>query len=335
MRKLFKIPLILILATVLMLSVSSCQSSGTPPISVTTAFPPGPGTQDTISVPGFMQPPGHTPGGNVYSVQLKLVPSKLEYPPGEPVHMNVTLTNASSGKVDPITVQPYPPVIYIVTVGATPESTRLIKTFPIGNDPKTLALGEQVTYSLLWDQKDDTGKQVSPGWYFYEFKFNMIGTGLGKTGTGGRSRAFLIQHPQGELQKTIDLNLTQTIKDFPFSTMDGKKQSIDLAVTLQQVIMNDQGLSFLALANSTHNPVSSYKSPEWMIGFAQAQAIVDGEIRDAGVANIRPSDSGLELRWGGNDSYLNPLPADAQQLTLVITRFLDWQGRLEFPVPLR
>src|ERR1035437_3267770 len=210
-----------------------------------------------MAVPGPMQPlgnPGNPPGRtNVYSVQLKLVPSKMIYLPGEPVQMEITLSNASTGNVVPITVEPYPPIIYIVIPGGTPESTKLIKTLPTGSQNKTLATGEQVSYPVTWDQKDDNGKQVSPGWYYYEGKYNMTNDVMGKTGTGVTDRAFLIQYPQGAMQKTLALNQSQTISDFPFTSNNGQKQSIPLILTLKSIELSEKGASFLVVASSPNN----------------------------------------------------------------------------------
>ncbi len=320
--------------------ISGCGSQGgtsvtrpLAPAPVATSFMPS--AQQTMAVPDLSRPPGQQiDRSNVYSVQLELVPSKTTYLPGEPIEMQVTLTNDSSGKVDPVAVEPYPPVIYIVIPGETPEANKLIKTFPTGSDQKTLAMGEEASYSLNWDQKDDQGQQVAPGWYFYEFKYNVIIPGMGRMGSGGADRAFLIRYPQGAMQKTLTLNQTQTVREFPFANIDGNKQSIDLEVTLEQVEMSALGVSFLAVAKSAHNPVSGYNNPAWMNGFRQAQYVVDGTVKDARAANTRFLDSGIELRWGNNDAYLDPVPADAKKLTLVITRLGDWQGRLEFPIPL-
>jgi hypothetical protein len=319
---------------VTLMGLSGCKSDGNGLESVTGAISSTSPVDGTVVVPA---PLGQSPGrANVYSVGLKLNPAKTVYLPGEPIEMNITVLNASQGEVDPVTVDPCPPAINIMSPGGTPDSDKLVKTFAAGNEQKTLAKGEQIIYPITWDQKDDNGNQIPAGWYFYGYTcfFGNQSIPGGKVGSGGTERAFLVQYSQGALQKTIELNQSQTITDFPFDTLDGKTQPIDLTLTLKQVEMSENGISFMMVASSPDNPVPGYNNPEWMSGFREAQYVVDGVVKEARAANTSFLDSGIELRWGYNDAYLDPVPVDAKQLTIIITKFGSWQGRLEFQVPL-
>jgi hypothetical protein len=279
---------------------------------------------------------------NVYSFQLNLVPDKPIYLPGEPVQMELILTNASTGDAtSPITVSQVPPAIDLVTSGYDQttsgerlDTPKVIKSFPAGNAEITLGLGQKVTYQLRWDQRDNNGKQASPGWYFYSDMLNLKIAGQNEW-SGSVDRAFLIQYPQGAIQKTIDLNQSQTISGFSFDdTISGKRQTVDLALTLKHVELNEKTLSFLVVATSPNNPLSGYEG--WGDVTGQAQYAIDGVVNNTTwyPTTTQSLDSGIEMRWGYDDGYLEPVPNGSKQLTVIITNIGDWQGYLEYQVPL-
>lgn len=342
----------LILATATLLTVSCARSSQTAPpvpeasptneapVVVPTPTPP----PDRAGVPGPVPPTGRE---NVYSVQIDLVPSKLIYPPGELVQMELVLT--SKGEVESVIVSPLPPVISLVASGvflgpAMPpnvnrgtEVGKPVKTFPAGTGEKTLAKGEKLTYNLTWDQKDEDGNQVSPGWYYYESRYNFRQESSEEgIGSGIRERAFLIQYPQGAMQKTIELDQVRMVTGLPL-TVDSETKLVDLVINLKRVELNEKGASFYVVASSPNNPVSGYNNPEWLSRRPEAQYVIDGVIKDPRAPNTRFLDSGIEFRWGAwgdDDNYLDPVPSDAKELTFTITQLGDWEGPWEFRVPL-
>jgi len=292
---------------------------------------------------------------NVYSVQIGLVPSKQVYLPGEEVRMELTLTNASQGNVEPVIVSSLPPSVSLVKAGSFSGPARppgvvippseaaesgAVKSFPAGTGEKTLAKGEALTYNLTWDQKDKDGSQVSPGWYNYESTCyyspesseNNIGSGVGK-------RAFLIQYPQGAMQKTIEVNQTRDLTALPLLTMEGETKVVDVVIALERVELNEMGATFYLFMSSPDNPLSGYNNPEWMSRVPNpCQYIVDGVTHEARYPNGKFLDSGIEFRWGASaddDNYLDPVPSDAKELTLVISEIgHGWEGPWEFTVPL-
>ena len=315
--------------------------------------PPLPAPTPT-PVPGPAPSPGPTPPTgreNVYSVQIDLVPSKLVYMPGEQVQMELVLTNASKGEVEPVIVSPLPPVISLVASGvflgpATPpnanrgiESGEPVKTFPAGTEERKLAVGEKVTYNLTWDQKDEDGNQVSPGWYYYESRYNFRQESSEEgVGSGIRERAFLIQYPQGAMTKTIELNQSRTITGLPLTVNDETK-TIDVVINLKRVELNEKGVTFYATMSSPNNPVSGYNTPVWMGHVPlSAQYVVDDVVKEARAPSSQFLDDGIKFRWGASpddDNYLDPVPTDAKQLTFVIPEIRpDWEGPWEFRVPL-
>ena len=66
-----------------------------------------------------------------------------------------------------------------------------------------------------------------------------------------------------------------------------------------------------------------------------AEYVFDDTVKDARGANTKYADDGIELRWGREGSYRDPIPSDTKELTFIITRLGDdWEGPWEFKVPL-
>jgi len=347
----------LLLATAILLTVSCAGSTPktAPPVPETS-----PTNEAPVAVPAPTPPPDRArvprpvpPTGreNVYSVQIDLVPSKLVYMSGEQVQLELVLTNASKGEVEPVIVSPLPPVISLVASGvflgpAMPpninrgiESGESVKTFTAGTGEKLLAKGEKLTYNLTWDQKGEDGNQVSPGWYYYEsrYKFRRESSEEG-VGSGVRKRAFLIQYPQGAMVKTIEVNQSRTITGLPLTSNDETK-GVDVTINLQRVELNEMGATFYVEMRSPNNPVSGYDNPEWLGHVPlSAQYVIDGVVKEARAPSSKFLDSGIEFRWGASqddDNYLDPVPADAKEITFVIPEIRpDWEVRWEFEIQL-
>jgi hypothetical protein len=84
--------------------------------------------------------------------------SKTAYVLGENVQIELSFRNLSS---EPIQLEPFPPPVTIVRS----ESGELIRSFPAGAESKSLESGEEVIYTLTWDQRDDQQQQVAYGYY--------------------------------------------------------------------------------------------------------------------------------------------------------------------------
>lgn len=344
------------LATSLLLAVSCAEPQTTPPAPATS-----PANDATVAAPVPTMPPiilggpGLTPSlpakENVYSVQMELVPSKMVYLPGEQVRLQVVLTNASKGKVEPVVVTSLPPVISLVPAGvfagpALPPNVdsakvgRPVKVFPAGTKERKLAVGEKATYDLTWDQKDGDGKQVAPGWYYYETSYSFRKeSSQDDVGSGLRKRAFLIQYPQGAMTKTIETSQSRTLSGAPLA-VGNEMTMVDVVITLKRVEMNEKGVTFYVLMTSPDNPVSGYNNEVWMGHHASsAQYVIDGVAKDARAPNTKFTESGVQLTWGafeGDPNYLDPVPIDAKELTFVIPEVTpDWKGPWEFKIPLQ
>lgn len=81
----------------------------------------------------------------------------------DPVNITITLEN-TSGQTLPL--QQYPPILSLMQ-SATMQP---VFTFAAGKTAATLAPGESVSYSVLWDQLDARRNLVSPGSYYLELE---------------------------------------------------------------------------------------------------------------------------------------------------------------------
>jgi len=253
--------------------------------------------------------------------------------PGEEIELELILGNES---IEPVFIGSLPPSLSILVPGAEPESEKVVYTFPAGTDEVELGVDEKMTYGkLTWDQKDEAGKQVPPGWYFYKIEYTVRKESPPPMdwGAGSQNRAFLIQYPQGAMEKLIELDQSRTVTNLPFETDDGI-ESVDVVFTLKHVELSEERSSFFILVTSPNNPLPDYDNHNWRTIRMDAQYVTDGVVKDARPHNRKFTDDGIEIRCGYSGSYLDPVPSDAKELKFVITRFGDWEGPWEFCIPL-
>lgn len=247
------------------------------------------------------------------ALQLEIIPAKTVYLPGEDIEIDFRFKNIIT---ESVTVTPFPTEIQITRS----RPYEVVRSFSVGSGKLALLPGEIKEYILIWDQRDDTGQQVAPGWHY----INVAGiTSLCHPARG----KFLIQHPQGAMEKTIEVNQSPTVNG--------------ITITLKRVELTSQGASFYAFTTPP-----SYKLPKVPkqgpklpppppVGPAHAQYTVDGVTKDAGSCGIGLQDDGMRLSWGIGGAWLDPVPSDAKELTLTITKFGDWRGPWEFQIPLQ
>lgn len=248
------------------------------------------------------------------------------------VEIEVRLTNES---VKPVIVTQMPPKLSLVLPGPVEDTVKVVRTFNAGTEERELAVGETVTYKLTWNQKDEAEQQAPPGWYFGDFEYAVRKETPPAQDwrSGGRNRLFLIQYPQGAMEMVTKLNQSQTITGLPFD-VDGEVKQIDIIFTLKRMELSRERASFLVLVTSPDNPLPDYDNHNWRSMRIDAQYVIDGVVKDARPHNRKFTDDGIEIRCGYNGSYLDPVPSDAKQLTFIISRFGDWEGSLEFKIPL-
>ncbi len=272
-----------------------------------------------IPAPTPTPTPAPTPVPRPTVVELKVTPSKESYSPGEEVVLDFAFTNVDSV---PVTIEPFPPR---VDIGLRPLDG-IVRSFGAGSDDATLLPGETLIHRVTWDQRDDTGEQVSPG-RWYHISVGGFGTADWTVGYGWTA-AVLIEWPQGAMEKTVYVDAECVV--------DG------VGVALRRVEMERDGVSVIALTRlpehygaspppSVPGAIPAPPPPEYFAP-ARAQYTVDDVVFDAGYAGFRGDSVAdrLWLIWYG----LDPVPADAVELTFSITALGDVDGPWEFTIPL-
>jgi hypothetical protein len=140
-----------LLSVVILVAFVGCSYVETPPIEP----PPS----------GLIAPQPETQPNML--IGLTVAPGSGFYPVGENITFFITLTNT---KRTPIVFTPNPPVITIQSVnrgiGPIGSATRIVKQTTSGTGNVILQPGQNVTYTVIWDQRDSEGHQVPPYDYF-------------------------------------------------------------------------------------------------------------------------------------------------------------------------
>lgn len=226
----------------------------------------------------------------------------------------------------------FPPEIQVIS----PRTHETVRSFVPGSQELELGPSKVIIHTLAWDQREDSGEQVSPGWYYIDAKNITVtkATLPQKIGLSvGTIARVLIQFPQGAMNKTIDVNQSQTVDD--------------ITITLERVELSEMGVSFCAFTiPPSYSPPQPQDSPSpapiptpppipppGMVP-VHAQYDVDGLTKDAGYSGISVHEGGIRLKWGHYAGHLDPVPSDAKEFTFIITSFGDLEGPWEFKVPL-
>jgi hypothetical protein len=268
-----------------------------------TATPASPTTTSTSPTPI----PTHAPGSTL-SVVFNRVPDVVN-PYGETAEINLSFTNRAA---ETRTINPFPPEIRIIELPNLKPPDKVIQAFPVGEDELALQPGESTSYSASWDQKDDSGKQVPAGWYSVEVTL--------ATSRGSACRV-LVLPPEGVMEKTFDVNQSQTVKG--------------ITITLERIELTATGIKVYAFNtppdyNLPQGP--DLAPPQFMILHAFAEYSFDGgAMKQAFPSGIRFLENGMIHTW---DEYLDPAPKGVKELTFRITELGDYEGPWEFKIPL-
>jgi len=191
-----------------------------------------------------------------------------------------------------------------------------------GTQPLEISPNDTITLEFTWDQKDKEGKQIPPGWYDIIFNDITVMQGSGQSyGLSPRSRV-LIQYPQGAMEKSFDLNQSQTIND--------------ITVTLERIELTSSGMTVYAFNTPPgHTPPQGILPTSTFLDAFAEYSVDGGVMKQAGSAGLRFLENGTRYTW----KNLDPLPADAKELTFRIRmRYYDKPegllGPWEFRVPL-
>ncbi len=274
-----------------------------------------------------------------HMLEINGTPSRAEYLPGQQVELDFSFRNVYS---EPVVIS-NPPEILVLHFDL-PGNTEdwIVRSYPGGTEQLSINPGDTATYKFIWDQKNDNGKLVTPGRYHVRVA-ERPKSKSGKEGLrpGGEFEVF-IQYEQGAMEKTINLDQSQTVSDMPVRKDDAALLT-DFTITLRRVELSAERAKFYALATLpeyTYNNPHDYFPMHW-VSCADAEYTFNGITKDAGCADIQNLEEGIWLMWG----YVNPrdqIPKDAEDLTFkILIRLGDWHddsralyGPWEFIVPL-
>lgn len=279
--------LIVLALTVIMLVPVACAQETAP-----TSPSPTPAPNPTPS-----PAPGTPPRTSILMIEPNASMDKDSYITGENVVIEISLKNVNPYEIG---IDPFPPVTEIEHRKHS-QWDKPVRSFPSGNERRSLEAGEVATYTLTWDQRDDNGQQVDYG--YYTFRIRTSSGGYGFDGV-------LIQSPSGMLERTIEVNESQTVNG--------------ITVTLKRVELSFEEAKFYASSKRPEGYLPSRHSA------AAEYRLDNGPIRNAGTGGFDFFEDRIDCVW----AQVDPVAKDTKELTLMIARFGDWEGPWEFKVPL-
>jgi len=171
-----------------------------------------------------------------------------------------------------------------------------------------------------WDQKDNNGQQVVPGWYEIGYEYVIIDRSTGKRYTANPTARFEIVNPNSAMNKNLDVH--QSV------TAEGSE------VTLESIEMNAvETMVYTFTAPQGYRLPKEHLSGEInsLLTNSTAEYSVDGGVIEQVKSNRGKADAkGITLIW---DS-LDPMPVDAREITFTVTQLGDLKGRWEFKIQL-
>lgn len=288
-------------------------------------------------------------------VKMEGIPGQATYQLGEEVEIGCVFTNVSS---EPLVVRAFYREDGVRVIGQAPEDVRgveiesrelshrlghikIVRSLDVQTYEVELKPGEKTaTYRVTWDQKDDNGEQVPPGWYSVQVRRQVQKASLPRLRAGrGPIADVLIAYPQGHVVKIIEVNQSVTVTGLPFE-WQGEVVPIDVTMTLERVELTPERAQFFLLATSPHYVLTYPRDPllkdpmrpPWN-SIIYGQYRVDGVTKSIGGAFYSFLEDGIRFGWGPN-MKIDPVPSDARELILTIQTWGDWEGPWEFHVSL-
>jgi hypothetical protein len=140
-----------------------------------------------------------------FEINVSTGPTHL---PGEQIMFGIGIINSSSGT---ITIDPYPPAMWIKSL----DRNEIVYSSPGGQNTYELPSGMPFLPTKdTWDQKDNNGQQVIPGWYEIGYEYVIIEQSTGKKCTANPTAKFRIVDSESAMNKNLDVNQSVTVEDY-------------------------------------------------------------------------------------------------------------------------
>ena len=240
-------------------------------------------------------------------LQANASTNKSAYPAGENVSIQVSLTNVTSSS---ITLEQFPPILSLMQA----DSLQPVYTFAAGTIEKTIAPHQTTSFTLIWNQHDAKGSEVTPGVYYVELEDLYY---------------------QG---KTIKLNLTNpvrfsilpatTINNLDSDRLMNVNQSITdngITVTINSITLFKNGGVQILVTIPLPAGYPSGTNPDYRA--AAYYSIDNGWVNDAGLSQM----SGTTHIW----QIPVTISPDNSELIFIITSVGTQEGYWEFHIPLK
>lgn len=240
-------------------------------------------------------PPDHPPPPPV-DVLVDIILHQVTHDRGDETVVGVTFRNISQTDKR---IQPFPPAIRIEA-----EWGQDVRLFPAGARELLLGPGEEYTLSMSWDQTDDMGKPVPPG-YYYRF-WTRVGH------VTAQSPSFLIMPPRTITEIRLDIKKTTTVHGF--------------AVTVEKLDIGEAGVTFYITVPGEDRSL-------WSSFFEAALTVDDGP-----PIRLRFHDERYDEAQRCMEALLsapNPITADAERLRLHISGVAGRVGPWIYHIVLR
>jgi hypothetical protein len=235
--------------------------------------------------------------------------AKTSYLPGEEIKYGEAIVNKSSGTM---TIDPFPPAWQIKSV----DQNKITISEPAGTGTQDI-LPTPFYHSMgSWDQKDSNGNQVPSGRYEISFNYVLIEQNTSKKYTADLKYEFQIAAPDSAMNKLLIMNQTVTEEG--------------IAVTLERIELNAVEAKVYLFTVPPGYSLPEGRPPEQSEVLAKSivEYSVDGSpTKRAKYFEGEFNQSGARLIWS-----LDPVPLDAKEIVITITKLGDQEGKWEYEV---
>lgn len=295
---------LLIAAGVITSGCSNENASKVPVITDTLHAP------ETTPVPGISKPPSLTVGA---------IPEISSYLPGETVQVRIAFKNSGE---NPVQIKSFPPEISVNN-----PSFGVVRSYPCGSDTITIESGGSYDYIMKWDQCNNDEKQTEPGIYSVE----ILDVSCVENGneilyySEGRDVAqVVIEYPGGAIEDKLFVNQSKNMGRYIVTL---KSLILSPTVSQAQILISSTDKPFFEPTVQSDVPTPMPTPPNLdPSGYYQIDNGTKKEFVSEGYKIINGD---VMLLWD-----FEPLPSDAGELYLVITKLGNQRDNCEFPVNL-